>query len=618
MAPNVAVVLAGFDPVELVRRYEPVIRFTEGELFFPMAVDAYVEQAALWGRAAGQGDRQRLVDHGDLDLDVLCSHARTDVGTTLELRCVPAALTPRELRQWRRDPDRPRFRSTSRFAAVGLLGRIIDSLFRLSLILRGSVPGGLTAALHRRYSSSAAATNFPYYAHISAHGGYVVLQYWFFYAMNDWRSSFGGVNDHEADWEQVTMFLVPLVEDAGQASRPDGSAVLRVGWVAFSSHDETGDDLRRRCDDPDITWVDHTHPVVYAGAGSHSGAYLPGEYLVRVEPPALHRFFAAVSMARGVLFPWTRDRPAPGVGIPYVDYKRGDGVHIGPGTLRPWTPVLINAETPWVRDFSGLWGLDTDDPFGGERAPAGPRYERNGTIRPSWADPVGWAGLQKVPATAAEYYRSVDDRLSALQQQRAALTAELAAQEAVLRQLSVTVSALPPMLAADRRGAVGAVRALREQEAASAELRAARRAVVIEHEHLSRARHDPPPVAGVHAHLRRRALPNVDADRPPGLLLRFWTEVSLSALLALLGSALVFGNTSLIRVGVSAVLIVMTVEAVLRRRVVAFLLGLGVLVAIARFVFLLVTSLRAATGVLLLLAALALLIANLRAYLGRR
>jgi len=618
MAPNVVPVPAGVDPVELLRRYEPVIRFTEGELFFPMAVDAYVEQAALWGRAAGKGERTRLVDHGELDLDVLCTHARTDVGTTLELHYVPAALTPRELRQWRRDPNRPRFRSTSRFAAVGLLGRIIDSLFRLSLILRGSVPGGLTAALHRRYSSSAAATNFPYYAHVSSHGRYVVLQYWFFYPMNDWRSTFGGVNDHEADWEQVTVFLVPLVEDAERTNRADGSDVLRVGWVAFSSHDETGDDLRRRSDDPDITWVDHTHPVVYAGAGSHSGAYLPGEYLVRVEPPALHRFFAVVSRAGAVLFSWTRDRPAPGVGIPYLDYKRGDGVHIGPGTPHPWTPVLINAETSWVRDFSGLWGLDTDDPFGGERAPAGPRYERNGTIRPSWADPVGWAGLDKVPATAAEYDRAVDARLTALQQQREALTAELAAQEAVLQQLSATATALPPMVAADRRGGIGAVRQLREQEAALSDLRAARRAVVIEQEHLSRARQEPPSLMGVHAHQRRRALPDVDPDRPPGLLLLFWTEVSLSALLALLGSALAFGNTSLIRVGVSAVLIVMTVEAILRRRLVAFLLGLGVLASITGIVFLLITSLRAAIGVLLLLAALVLLIANLRAYLGRR
>jgi hypothetical protein len=88
--------------------------------------------------------------------------------------------------------------------------------------------------------------------------------------------------------------------------------------------------------------------------------------------------------------------------------------------------------------------------------------------------------------------------------------------------------------------------------------------------------------------------------------------------LALAGSALVFGTISSIQVGAAAVLIVMTVEAVLRRRVVTFLLGLGVLAAIAGIVFLLVTSLRAAVGALLLGAALALLIANLRAYLGRR
>ena len=62
----------------------------------------------------------------------------------------------------------------------------------------------------------------------------------------------------------------------------------------------------------------------------------------------------------------------------------------------------------------------------------------------------------------------------------------------------------------------------------------------------------------------------------------------------------------------------MTVEAILRRRLVAFLLGLCVLASITGIVFLLITSLRAAIGVLLLLAALVLLIANLRAYLGRR
>ena len=45
------------------------------------------------------------------------------------------------------------------------------------------------------------------------------------------------------------------------------------------------EELRRRSDDPDLQWRD-THPVVFVGAGSHSGACLPGDYLVTVEPPS--------------------------------------------------------------------------------------------------------------------------------------------------------------------------------------------------------------------------------------------------------------------------------------------------------------------------------------------
>ena len=53
--------------------------------------------------------------------------------------------------------------------------------------------------------------------------GYTVLQYWFFYAYNDWRSRVFGVNDHEADWEQVTIYL------AGPARRPAPGLARVVG-----------------------------------------------------------------------------------------------------------------------------------------------------------------------------------------------------------------------------------------------------------------------------------------------------------------------------------------------------------------------------------------------------
>jgi hypothetical protein len=233
---------------------------------------------------------------------------------------------------------------------VGMFGRIIDSIMRLSLIMRGKVPGGFAAAAHVRYQEAGPATP-TYYARLVRDAGYLVLQYWFFYAMNDWRSTFAGVNDHEADWEQITMFLTEPAESEPQ-----------LAWVAFSAHDEVGDDLRRRIDDPDLELIDGTHPVVHAGAGSHSGAYLPGDYIVTVAPPPLERLSRWWRRIARVIMPGRRAREQrSGIGLPFIDYRRGDGPSVGPGTEQFWTPVIIDDETPWVRDYRGLWGYDTRD-----------------------------------------------------------------------------------------------------------------------------------------------------------------------------------------------------------------------------------------------------------------
>jgi hypothetical protein len=592
------------DVAALVRRYEPVIRYTAGELFFPMDVADYVGQAALWTRRPGSDRRDCAVGHGSLDLAQLCAlSTQAEPGTEFELRYVADPLTRTELRKWRRHPDRPKFRGSSRFVAVGLFGRIIDALFRLSLIVRGSVPGGVTAALHRQYRESAGAQRFPYYAHVSSSGGYLVLQYWFFYAMNDWRSTFSGVNDHEADWEQVTIYLAPSGESSGED--------YRVAWIAFSSHDETGDDLRRRYDDPDISWIDGTHPVVNAGAGSHSGAYLAGEYLVHVEPPALRRVFLAVQRVASVLLPWTQRTGAGHVGLPYIDYKRGDGKQIGPGTPNDWTMTLIDANTPWVRDFRGLWGLDTRDPFGGERAPAGPRYERDGTIRPSWSDPVAWAGLDKVPATPEQRAKSITARLHTLDEQIQALSAGIDENDERARQLQAGLTVLP----AGPGSSTGAE--LADCELRLATQRAQRRAATVERELLLAGR-GRPQIADPHAHLRRRALPDVAPRRPPGLLLRLWTEVSLAALLVILGLTLILDRTNLWIALAIATVIVSAVEALLRRRLALFLLGAAAIVVLIGTVILLFHNLRSGLGVLCLVAALMVLTANLRSYLARR
>jgi hypothetical protein len=374
----------------VARRFEPVLRYTEGELFLPMPVERYVESAALYRRVSRQKAPDLVAPATKINLSTLVSYAGQGGGNDLELHFVDKPLSRRGYRRWRHRPDRPRFQGGSPFAMVGLFGRLIDSIMRFSLIVRGKVPGGFAAAAHIRYQEASPAPT--YYVRAVGDSGYLVLQYWFFYAMNDWRSTFSGVNDHEADWEQITLFL----------TEPDDGGDPELAWVAFSSHDEVGDDLRRRVDDPDLQLIDGTHPVVHAGAGSHSGAYLPGDYIVAVAPPALERLTQWWRRLTRVIMSGRKSRDRSGIGLPFVDYRRGDGPSVGPGTERPWTAIVIDDETPWVRNYRGLWGYDTRDPFGGERAPAGPRYERNGSIRRSWDRPVAWAGLDKVPPTPTD------------------------------------------------------------------------------------------------------------------------------------------------------------------------------------------------------------------------
>lgn len=529
-------------------------------------------------------------------------------------------MSRRDLKAWRRDPDRPGFRTSARLAAVGLLGRIIEALFRLSLLLRGRVPAGLTAAVHVAYRRSPGYGTHPYYARITEDGGYTVVQYWFFYAMNDWRTTFAGVNDHEGDWEHVAVYLTPIDPASGtlpeDARREDGSDCLSPSWVAFAAHDVHGPDLRRRYDDPDMTWIDRTHPVANIGAGSHAAAPVAGEYLVRIEYPGLARISAAGAAVRDTLFPWTRGKPRLGLGIPYVDYKRGDGRVIGPGSDNPWVPVIVDDTTNWVRDFRGLWGLDTEDPFGGERAPGGPRYERSQHIRASWGDPVAWSGLDGVPATPAEAERLCAERSAELVQEISDLTSEVHQEQGDLRRHATGVDAMAGGRGRAARASARSGLALHEARLAS--LRERRRSLMVELESLAARRSRTSRVTPPHEHMRHRSVPEDGKALEAGTLLRIWTSGSLSLLLALFGVALVLDLGSIFWILLVTVVIVLGVDALLRRRILTFLLGAAVIVTLVAVVGLFVVNWRFGVGGLAILASLAVGLANIRVLLARR
>jgi hypothetical protein len=589
------------DVLTLARRFEPVLRYTKGELFFPMPVERYLEAAALFRRTPEKQPPELVTPSGTLNLSTLISYAGERGGVNLELHFVDKPLSRSAYRRWRRRPDRPKFQGGSPFAMVGMFGRIIDSMMRASLIMRGKVPGGFAAAAHIRFQESGPPPP-TYYVRAVRDAGYLVLQYWFFYAMNDWRSTFGGVNDHEGDWEQITLFL----------TEPDDSEP-QLAWVAFSAHDEVGDDLRRRVDDPDLQLVDGTHPVVHAGAGSHSGAYLPGDYIVTAAPPALERLTQWWRRFTRWITPGSRTRQErSGIGLPFIDYRRGDGPSVGPGTEQGWTPVLIDDDTPWVREYRGLWGYDTRDPFGGERAPAGPRYERNGSIRRAWDRPVAWAGLDKVPPTPTDEASALQRRAADLETELDTAQLRLADEIDRLRSRHEATRALAAdgsPVAVDHAAAQATVDATRDQIAG----------LIAEQQAVSKALIKPLPPEPVHAHLRHRALPDQDTQRPAHWTLRLWAAISVSVLLLAMAWLILYQTTSGLLVGLVVIITaVAAIEAAFRGRLLPFLASLVILLLILAGIYVAVTNLRLAIAVTLIFGALALVVSNLMGYLRRR
>ncbi len=562
----------GHGDLTLLRAHEPVVRFTRGELFLPCAVDGFVAGSELWAHSP-DGERRRLVPRGELTLDRLASVESGPAGTVNYLQFAAEPLSPVEYRRWLRRPDRERFLALGRLARVPLPARIADSLFDLSLLARGRVLGGTAAAAEVLYRALRQADpRNVYYGRVVRTGGWTVLHYLFFYTMNNWRSGFFGINDHETDWEQVFVYLAE-----GE------SGALSPRWVAYASHDFRGDDLRRRWDDPQLH-KEGTHPVIYAGAGSHASYFEPGEYLMSFEP----RFLRPVREAwHGLRRLWIEQLRmgsagraggvASALSIPFVDYARGDGIAVGPGQQEAWTPILISDTVPWVDRYRGLWGMDTRDPLGGERAPSGPKYNRDGSLRQSWYDPLGWAGLDKV-TPPAETLPALDARLAGLDAELTDLDRQIETRRETLRRQALDAAAL---------GAAGHLSALQRSTAAQLavaeqELHAlqARRVAAVEtrrasaayRDRIRRGEWDPP-----QAHLRHAHHP--EPPPPRHRLLEVWAALSGALVFLAVGAFVVapaYWWVSLLTIVIGSALI----EAVTRGRITGFLLNSVILLAV--------------------------------------
>lgn len=575
------------DELTLLQRFEPVLRFTRGESFFPMDVELYVRNSSLWVQRPN-AEPALLVAQSELDLDRLAFPYPDEFGTVHYLKFAEplgaAEMAAQSLRQANQPlSDTAFFAGRGRLARVGYLSRFIDALFSISLLARGRVPGDAAAAAMREYQRILAQhEQYIYHGRVVRQDQWLVLQYWFFYPFNNWRSGFFGANDHEADWEMICLYL----------SEDTGSGEVQPEWVAYASHDYHGDDLRRRWDDPELEKVGE-HAVIYVGAGSHASYYQQGEYLTELELAIFARITRLAAQVRA--FGRKRLRQYEGDAIllgeeaasnifriPFVDYARGDGLAIGPGQAKTWaSPRLLNPTPTWITFYRGLWGLYTRDPFAGEDAPAGPMYNRDGSVRRAWYDPVGWAGLDKVTPPEVLLERVLQEEAELRQRQRVTRAAvEEKARE--LQSLGIQAAAmrmqphLYKLYTAQQERIAALGQELNQLRASLAGDETLLEALNYYARQLREGREPEP----LRAHLRRPHRPPSEERLRATRLAEFWAAASVGLLMVIFFILITVGRRYLLIGLVTMIALVTFIEASFRGRLTRFITSVTISTAI--------------------------------------
>jgi hypothetical protein len=499
---------------ELLKKYEPVLRFAKSERFFPMAVEPYLERCYLlpggpqgaveellhlsdpvrtrigklhsgdyflrfindplidsdvwvwWGVlsiiAAGTG--WFLVNWFGVEIAAVLSLIAAFIifmqASPIRLRIIPAAfatlvfLALEVAPIWFFLTPHPYisvqieylvllpiylvmllylFVRTMKF----ILDHVVSELPGLMLDMISSATETVARKSYFQYAAMTEEERQPvYYGRVVRENEWTILQYHFFYAFNDWRLGANGINHHEGDWEMVAVYL--------KNDEPYALLMSQHGSGAM----ELWKDVRRV---KDGNGNETTHPLIYAGLGSHANYSKPE--VIRVHrlfnegytqrflywTDGLLRFlfllFNPSQHARQIALRELTTHPATAlteesfanlrdekdhylVSLP-MEIATGDGFRIGvhgdhkhetigkstsylkrvmsnrkvthPAS-REWKQVLLSDETDWV-EYKGLWGVKSM--LADESGPPGPKWRRPDKFfvihpRKRWEHPLEW------------------------------------------------------------------------------------------------------------------------------------------------------------------------------------------------------------------------------------
>jgi hypothetical protein len=245
---------------------------------------------------------------------------------------------------------------------------------------------------------------------------------------------------------------------------------------------------------------------------------------------------------------------------------------------------MLEPYPDWVCGYRGLWGLYARDPFEGEDAPAGPRYNRDKSVSRAWYDPVGWSGLDKVPPPDEELEAVLEERAEMVARCEA-LETEIGEKSRELKKLGVELSAMRDRSHLDKPYEVR-TRRVAELSAEVDGLRAqlATDAAVSESlgeyaERLKAGEREP-----ARAHISRAHRPASDAELRVSRVAEAWAAASVSLVLISFVAIVLFEREHLISMLVFSIALFAFVEAGFRGRLVNLVssanIGLAVVAAL--------------------------------------
>ncbi len=426
---------------ELLRKYEPVLRFAKSERFFPMAVEPYLEKCSIFP-SGPQGVVGLL---STLSSESLVTRVGKLQSGEYYLRFVNDPLIDSDIWIWWAVLSAVAISVgwfISRLAGVG------DAIL-LSFLAPGVIMDMMSNATEtvarkafRQYQKILETNQQPvYYGRVTERqddkgNNWKSLQYHFFYAFNDWRLAANGINHHEGDWEMVAVYLKNDEPYAVLFSQ-HGSGALERWENVYRAKDPYGNET--------------THPIIYTALGSHANyskpevirsASLYGEgfvqrliYWIDGLIHFLFLLFNPSENARQIALYQLTMHPATAlteksfaklrderdhymVSLP-LELATGDGFRLGcEGDVKheqigmsssylkrvmsdrevshpqssEWKQVLLNPEPGWVQ-YKGLWGVKST--LREESGPPGPKWERPDKLfqiqpRKRWDKALEW------------------------------------------------------------------------------------------------------------------------------------------------------------------------------------------------------------------------------------